>query len=38
LDVVVNVKPNAAAAAFREYSADLERALARLSGSGSASR
>jgi ribonuclease P protein component len=30
LDIVVNVKPNAAAAAFRDYSNDLERALRRL--------
>ncbi len=30
LDIVVNVKPNAAAAAFRDYSRDLERALRRL--------
>jgi ribonuclease P protein component len=30
LDVVVNVKPNAAQAAWREYSLDLERALQRV--------
>ena len=29
LDIVVNVKPNAAAAAFRDYSLDLERVLRR---------
>ena len=32
LDIVVNVKPNAAAAAFREYSLDLERVLRRVAG------
>ena len=30
LDVVVNVKPNAVAATFDEYRADLSRALARI--------
>ena len=30
LDLVVNVKPNAAAADFRDYSADLQRALRRV--------
>ena len=30
LDVVVNVKPNAAAATFDDYSGDLSRALARI--------
>jgi ribonuclease P protein component len=29
LDIVVNVKPNAAVAAFRDYSHDLERVLRR---------
>lgn len=38
LDVVVNVKPNAAAAAFRDYRADLERALARLADGSAVSR
>ena len=32
LDIVVNVKPNAAAAAFRDYSHDLERVLRRVAG------
>lgn len=30
LDLVINVKPNAAAANFREYSSDLERALRKI--------
>ena len=32
LDIVVNVKPNAAEAAFRDYSHDLERVLRRAAG------
>lgn len=32
LDLVVNVKPNAAAADFREYSTDLQRLLRRVVG------
>ena len=31
LDIIVNVRPNAAEASFAEYRADLERALQRLS-------
>ena len=30
LDLVINVKPNAAAANFREFSSDLERALRKI--------
>ena len=30
VDVVINVKPNAATAAFREYNGDLERALRKI--------
>jgi ribonuclease P protein component len=30
LDLVINVKPNAAAAEFRDYSSDLERALRKI--------
>ncbi len=30
LDLVINIKPNAAEANFRDYSSDLERALRRL--------
>ena len=30
LDLVINVKPNAAAAEFRDYQSDLERALAKV--------
>ena len=30
VDVVINVKPNAAAADFTEYSSDLERALRKI--------
>jgi ribonuclease P protein component len=30
LDLVINVKPNAAAADFRDYSVDLERALLKI--------
>jgi ribonuclease P protein component len=33
LDVVVNVKPNAASASFQDYSRDLSRALERIAGS-----
>jgi ribonuclease P protein component len=32
LDLVVNVKPNAAAADFREYTTDLQRTLRRVAG------
>lgn len=38
LDLVVNVKPNAAEAAFRDYSLDLERALARVVSASGAPR
>ncbi len=30
LDLVINVKPNAATAVFRDYSSDLERALRKI--------
>lgn len=33
LDVVVNVKPDAASASFQDYSRDLSRALERIAGS-----
>ena len=33
LDFVINVKPNAAAADFREFSSDLERALRKIAQS-----
>ena len=32
LDLVINVKPNAAAADFRDFSSDLERALRKIAG------
>ncbi|HUP44854.1 MAG TPA: ribonuclease P protein component, partial [Thermoanaerobaculia bacterium] len=32
LDIVINVKPNAALASFSEYSSDLSRALRRVAG------
>jgi hypothetical protein len=34
LDLVINVKPNAAAAEFRDYSSDLERVLAKIAAGG----
>ena len=34
LDLVINVKPNAAAAEFRDYSSDLQRVLAKIAAGG----
>jgi ribonuclease P protein component len=38
LDIVVNVKPNAAQATFSDYRADLERALVRVAGQNGPAR
>ena len=35
LDLVINVKPNAATAAFRDYSSDLERTLGKIAAGDS---
>jgi ribonuclease P protein component len=34
LDLVINVKPNAAAAEFRDFSSDLERTLGKIAAGG----